>query len=72
MLFFLKNKITLLNDKWEIIETYYSRFKPSISEFIFSKKNNCYFRVKQVIHSLKSNNGLILLVEKNEINKKVK
>lgn len=58
-----KTKITLLTEKWEVIEVFKSRFKPSIDEFIYSEKNNAYYKVLRVIHSFKGDSGLLLVVD---------
>lgn len=64
---FFKNKITLLDLNGGIIEEYYSKFKPSIGEYIYSDKNSCYYVVKQVVHSLKSGGRLLAIVENIEL-----
>jgi len=57
-----KTKITLLDINWKVIETYKSNFKPSVGEYVFSKWNDSYYEVTQVIHSLEDGFDLILVV----------
>jgi len=65
-----KSKVTLITEKWEVIEVFRSDFKPSVDEFIYSKKNECYYQVRQVIHSLKDKSGLLLVVKEIKFEQK--
>jgi len=47
-----KTKITILTQDWIEIDSYKSRFKPSVGEFIYSDKLSIYFKVVSVIHNI--------------------
>ena len=58
-----KNKIILLNEDWEFIYQYKSRFKPIVDEFIFIESHYTYYKIINVIHTrklLSSNTTLIV------------
>jgi len=67
-----KTKITLLDINWDVIDYYKSNFKPSVGEFIFSKVNDRYYEVTQVIHSLEDGFDLILVVNPVDYKKMLK
>jgi len=47
-----KTRVTILSQDWIEIESYKSKFKPSVGEFIYSNKLGIYLRVLSVIHSI--------------------
>jgi len=65
-----KSRIKLITDKWELIESFKSNYKPSVGEFIYSGNKQQYYMVKQVIHSVKD--GLVLVVTPIILEKKEK
>mgnify|MGYP003637384018 CR=1 FL=1 len=61
-----KLKISLVTKDWKIIKKYSSRVKPSENELIYLESHESYFRVLNVIHSIKKKFTIILVVEKIE------
>jgi len=61
-----KSKIKLIDAGWNQLDEFKSRFNPTFDELIYSKNNDCYYRVINVIHSLLNGYELILVVEKVE------
>ena len=62
----MKNKIRLIDSNWVVVGEYKSSFKPTHDELVYLKKEDSYFKVINVIHSLLSGYELILVVEKVE------
>jgi hypothetical protein len=53
MFFVKKNKVTILNQKWEILNPSISfEFIPRINELIFIDDLNQYFRVVNIIYKM--------------------
>ena len=61
-----KTNIVLINREWKEIDSFKSRFKPTFDELVYSKNKDSYFKVINVIHSLKNGYDLILVVEKTK------
>jgi hypothetical protein len=47
-----KTRIRILTQDWIEIESYKSRFKPSVGDFIYSEKLGHYLKVLSVIHNI--------------------
>jgi hypothetical protein len=45
-----KTKISIVDEKWELIHEYKARLKPAVDEFIFV--NLRYYKVLAVVHSI--------------------
>jgi len=62
-MFIKKNKITFLNEKWELIEENIKiNVIPRIYEIIYL--NNTYYRVVNVVHNIKSTQYIYVIIEK--------
>ena len=66
-----KNKIILIDENWDYITSYNSRFKPFVDEFIYIDQHKTYYKVLVVIHSLKHRaKSTTIIVKKWEFFKK--
>jgi hypothetical protein len=59
-----KNKITLINEKWERLETTL-KFKniPRYSEFIYIEDKKLYYRVENVVYSIGKEENIFIVVK---------
>jgi hypothetical protein len=59
-----KDKIILINENWETLHSYKSKFKPFVDEFIFIEEHGKYYKVLIVIHTRNIFNKNITVVVK--------
>lgn len=66
-----KIKISLLNEKWEIMEPLLKvDIVPRINEYIWLDDYDSYYRVMNVTHNIQKKHGIFIILEKVSIDKK--
>jgi hypothetical protein len=68
-----KSRVTVLNQDWIEIESYKSKFKPNVGEFIYSTKLGIYLRIINIIHSVEMfSTSTIVVVEEMSMDFNIK
>ena len=63
-----KKKISLLNDKWEILIPLLEVDEiPRINEYIWLEDYKNYFRVMTIAHNIQKKQGIFIILENNSI-----